>query len=179
MMHPRLAPALALACLLSAPLAAPLAAQDLAAYEAADQAALLAWQDMPLILRNASFVTGEAVGYGLHTPRADSVFAPDEPLLVYAEPLGYGWRGNDDGTHTFGLSIDFKLRDPAGTLIGEREGFQRAVITSRHRNREFFITLTLNLTSAPAGDYVLEYLVHDLVSEKTATMSLPFTIAAP
>lgn len=175
MMFSRLSLAVPLACLL----AAPLPAQDLAAYESADRAAVGIWNQMPLTLRNAGFVTEEAGGYGLNTPRDGAVFAPGEPLLVYAEPLGYGWRQNDDSTFTFGLSVDLVLRDPSGTVLGSQDDFQRAEITSNRQNREFFVTLTLNLTNAPVGDYILEYIVHDQITEKSATMSFPFTIAAP
>jgi hypothetical protein len=38
------------------------------------------------------------------------------------------------------------------------------------------LKLTLNLNEAPAGDFVLEYVVRDAYSDKTALISLPFAI---
>ena len=49
-------------------------------------------------------------------------------------------------------------------------------MTSHARNREFVLTFSLDLTGAPAGDYVLEYVVQDLASDETATISMPFSI---
>jgi hypothetical protein len=47
-------------------------------------------------------------------------------------------------------------------------------LKSRHRNREFMIHLTLHLSDASPGDYLLDYRLHD--PEKTTTLELPFTI---
>lgn len=158
--------------------AAPALAQDLTAYEQAEQALIAVWDQMPLNFRTATFVSGEAEGYGLFTERETAVFAPNEPIVVYAEPMGYGWQVNDDGTYSFGLVVDIVLRDGAGAVVGSQENFQRYTVTSRAQNREFFITLTLNLTGAPAGDYSVEYIVHDIASDEQATIALPFSIAA-
>jgi hypothetical protein len=157
-------------------LVGPAVAQDLARYEAAEAQAIAAWLEMPLTVRNAAFITGEAGGYGLNVPRPNAAFAPGEPIVMYAEPLGYGWRENDDGSFTFGLSIDLILRNGAGEVVAQRTEFQRAALTSQQRNREFFITLTLDLTNAPAGDYIAEYVVNDIVEDQSATISLPFTL---
>jgi hypothetical protein len=38
------------------------------------------------------------------------------------------------------------------------------------------VTLTMNVSGAPAGDYVLEYKLRDLASDKSAVINLPFQI---
>ncbi|WP_417589233.1 hypothetical protein [Pararhodobacter oceanensis] len=159
-----------------ASLVAPAMAQDLAAYQAADAAAVEAWQAMPLSVRNAGFVAEDAGGYGLNVARESSEFQLGEPILVYAEPMGYAWDEGAEGGYTFGLSIDLVLYDGEGEELARQDEFQRASLTSNQRNREFFITLTLNLDNAPAGDYRLEYVVNDLFAEQSATVSLPFTL---
>ncbi|MCB1388947.1 MAG: hypothetical protein KDK12_07380 [Rhodobacteraceae bacterium] len=158
-------------------LATPATAQVSAEYQAAEDALVAAWQSMPLAVRNASFVTEPASGYGLYTRRDNAVFAQGEPIIVYAEPLGYGWvRNEGEDTYGFGLSIDLSIRDAQGGLLGAQQDFQRARLSSRDRNREFYITLTLNLSDAPPGEYILEYLLHDLVEEQSTLISLPFTL---
>jgi hypothetical protein len=37
---------------------------------------------------------------------------------------------------------------------------------------------TLKLTSAPPGNYVVEYKLHDIASDKTAIFEMPFKIAS-
>ena len=56
-------------------------------------------------------------------------------------------------------------------------GIANFELVSQAQNREFLVSLTLSLNEAPAGDYVLEYLAHDIASDETATISMPFTIA--
>jgi hypothetical protein len=51
-------------------------------------------------------------------------------------------------------------------------------VESHTRNLEFMVVLTLNMSSAPAGDYVVEYKLHDIASDKTATFEMPFKIAS-
>src|SRR5690606_22789623 len=95
-----------------------------------------AWDQTPLTFRNAQFVT-EAVTYGIYTPRADAVFKAGESLLVYAEPVGYGFRDNGDGTYSFGVDIDLAIRDTAGGEVVNQKDFASAVLSSRRKNREF------------------------------------------
>lgn len=153
-------------------------AQDIAAFEQAEQALVEAWEQLPLSLRNPTLVSAPVDGFGLQTPRENAVYAPGDAIVAYAEPIGYGYQANPDGTYSFGLLVDLVLRDASGAVVGGQEAFQRSVLTSHARNREFFITLTLNVTGAPAGDYTVDYIVHDLVSQEVATVSFPFSIAA-
>ena len=40
------------------------------------------------------------------------------------------------------------------------------------------VVLTLNLSGAAAGDYIVEYKLHDIASDKTATFQMPFKLAS-
>ena len=157
-------------------LATPATAQVSAEYQAAEDALVAAWQSMPLAVRNASFVTEPASGYGLYTRRDNAVFAQGEPIIVYAEPVGYAWHESPDGTYTFGFNVDFLLKDTDGKIVGGQENFQQLELNSRVRNREFMLALTLTVDGAPPGRYIIEYRVRDVASEKAATISLPFHI---
>ena len=172
----RVTPAVLSALMLAA---APVGAQDLETYDAADAAAYAAWEALPLTFRTVAFVTGDAGGYGLYDARDSTVFRQGEPIVLYVEPMGYGWRQEADGRFSFGFDIDIVLRNAAGDVVASQESFMRQGLTSRARNREFYLTLTLNMTGAPAGDYALEYIVHDLASDKIGTIARTFSIAAP
>ena len=91
-------------------------------------------------------------------------------------PVGYAYKDNGNGTYSFGFNVDLIVKSPSGEIVGGQENFQRLELTSRAKNREFMLTLTLDLTNAPPGDYVLEYKTHDLNSDKVGLMSLPFTL---
>ena len=40
------------------------------------------------------------------------------------------------------------------------------------------LLLTLNVTGAPSGDYVVEYKLRDISGDKTTSFELPFKIAS-
>ncbi|MDP1731366.1 MAG: hypothetical protein Q8L54_09360 [Devosia sp.] len=154
----------------------PAAAQSLEAIEAAEQAVSAAWDAAPLSFRKVLYVT-EAAGFGVYVEKPDAKFRQGEQIIVYAEPVGYGYKASGDGTYDLGFRVDLRIMTPRGKTVLEQNDFATLQFTSHFMNREFLLTLTLDISEAPAGDYVLEYTVHDTASDKTAPISLPFTIA--
>lgn len=152
--------------------------QDLAAIEKAEAAVVAVWLAAPVTFRRALFVAEPPLGFGIYKERQGRVFGPGEPLVVYAEPVGYGWLENADATFTFGFAVDLLVKTAAGKVVAGQENFRRLELTSRARNREFMLTLTLEIEGAPPGDYVLEYRTRDIASDKAGVISLPFTIRA-
>jgi hypothetical protein len=168
----------ALAALFCFGLAGPVPAQSLADIEAAEAALAAVWEATPLTFRRALFVAGEVAEFGRFTPRETSSFAPDEPIVVYAEPVGFGWTEGPGGFHA-GFSIDMTIRRPDGVALLERPDFLEAGLDGPTRNRDFMLLMTLELTGAEPGAYRLDYSVRDLASGETALISLPFSVAAP
>lgn len=157
--------------------AAPALAQTSGDFDKAEAALSQAWDQMPLGFSKIAFIT-EATGFGVYKEKADAVFKQGEPIVIYAAPVGYGFKDNADGTHDFGFDVDLKLKTPGGEVVAEQANFSDVRLSSHAKNREFFVTLTLNLTDAPAGDFIIEYVVRDIASDKSAVISLPFTLAA-
>jgi hypothetical protein len=157
---------------------ASLRAQTLQDVDKQEAALDAAWEKTPLTVRKAFFVTKHPSAFGGYTQRSSDVFKPGEPLLAYIEPVGYGWKGNGNGVFDLSVSVDFLVKTEDGNIVGGKEDFQRLVLQSHVKNKELMLTLTLNVRGAPAGNYTVEYKLRDLVTEKTATVDLPFTIAA-
>lgn len=168
----RLLPLAFAAALFAAP---PALAQNLDALAAAEQQVAAAWDATPLTFRKTLFATA-IEAFGVYTAKQGAVFAAGEPIVVYAEPVGYGYKPNADGTYAFGLDFDLVVKSADGEIIGGQEKFAHTELVSNAQNREFLVSLTLTLNEAPAGEYVLEYLAHDIASDETATISMPFTI---
>lgn len=156
--------------------AVPATAQSLGDIEKAEAAVIEAWSATPLAFRQAVFVDEPPQGFGLYNPRPDAAFKAGEPVIVYAEPVGYGWTDNGNGTYGFGFTVDLAIKNKEGGILASQENYQRAEFVSRSRNRELMLTFTLTLDGAPAGDYVVEYLLHDITGDKQGTVSLPFSI---
>jgi hypothetical protein len=166
-----------LAVLLALAILSPAAAMsaDLGKLNAAEAAFEEAWTALPISFRKVVLVSA-ARGFGVYDERKDNVFKPDEPIFAYAEPVGYGWKDNGDGTFTFGFDVDLLLKTPDGKIVAGQENFQRMELKSRARNKEFLLTMTLTLTGAPPGDYIVEYTTRDITSDKSGKFSFPVKI---
>jgi hypothetical protein len=154
----------------------PVRAQSLEDLDKCEAAVLEAWQKAPLTVRNAVFVTEEPKAFGIYDPRPSARFQSGEKLILYLEPVGYGWKDVGNGQFEFGFRVDLLLKTAAGETVGSQDNFGTFALKSRHRNREFMAHLTLTLTDAPPGDYILSYKLHDLETDKTATVDEPFTL---
>jgi hypothetical protein len=150
-------------------------AQTVEEIDKLDAALYDAWLKTPLAVRKAVFVTKHPDGFGMYTPRDNNVYKPGEPLVAYVEPVGYGWK-EQSGSYEFGFNVDFLIKSADGKILGGQQNFARLIKQSRVRNREFMLTLTMDVSGADPGDYVLEYVLHDVASGKTATIDLPFKI---
>ncbi|HTJ56412.1 MAG TPA: hypothetical protein VL418_02450 [Devosiaceae bacterium] len=156
--------------------AAPAFAQSVEDVDRAEQVVDTIWAQTPLSFRKALFVTGDPGGFGIYSARPDVPFKKGEKLVVYAEPVGYGWKDNGDGTYSFGFDVDLSIKSPDGTETVQKN-FSHLVLSSHAKNHEFMLTLTLNVDGAGPGKYLLQYTTHDIASNKSAVISLPFTIA--
>lgn len=134
------------------------------------------WQQSPLVFRNTVFVTAAPTGYGIYDLRESNIFKPGEPLLVYAEPVGFGY-GKDGAMSIIDLSLDFEIKDKAGKVLGSQRAFTNTSLRSRVANREFMLKVTYNLSGAPAGEYQVTTTVNDKISGKSGAFTLPFTLA--
>lgn len=149
--------------------------EDLARREAA---LIEAWEKLPLTVRRAVFVAERPTGFGMYAQRRDSVFKPGEPLVIYAEPVGYGWKDAGNGQFDFGLDTGFVIKRRSGEVLGGNQNFGKLAWVSHVRNREVMVNLTLNVTGLPPGDYVVEFQLRDITGSKTASFELPFQIKA-
>jgi hypothetical protein len=152
-------------------------AQSAADIDKLDAAMVEAWAAAPLSVRHAAFVSGSPDGFGQYVERPNNVFKPGEKLIAYAEPAAYGWKDAGNGQYEFGFAVDFVLKSPSGDILAGKQDFAKLVEKSHARNREFMVVLTLNVTGAPPGDYVLQYTLRDVAGPKTVSFDLPFKIA--
>jgi hypothetical protein len=157
--------------------ASPATGQTLQDLQASKDAYLKAWEATPLTQKTVVFVTSKPTAYGAYDVRPNNIFKPNEPVLTYAEPVGYLWKTVAPGTYQFGLNIDFLIMSPDGKVLGGKENFMHYAQASHERNTELMLNLTLSVNGAPPGDYIVRYTVHDQNSNKVSTFQQPFKIA--
>lgn len=145
------------------------------ALDALDEAAVQIWERMPLTIRRATFVAEEPQGYGVFNPRDSSTFQAGQPLLVYVELNGQGWRRSGDLFRT-DIVLDFELRTKEGQPLVAQQAFNTIATASRRRNREFFVYVTYSFSGVEPGDYVVRTTVRDRAGNKQTSFDLSFTV---
>jgi hypothetical protein len=140
-----------------------------------DEAADRLWGDSPLVFRRATWVAEPPFGFGAYSPRESNEFGSGDEMIIYAEPVGFGWRKSGDIWRT-AIATDLTVKDADGEVLYEQEDFQKLEIASRVRNREFMATFTYTFSGIPPGEYSVETTLRDSVTGKSGTLSLPFVI---
>jgi hypothetical protein len=135
----------------------------------------MAWDAAPLAFTTATFVEGKVEGFGRYTPREDARFAPGETMVVYAEPVGFGYDRVEDG-YKVDLVADFEILNASGQVLASQTGFADLGMTARSRVHEFHTTLSFAFEGLRAGEYTLAIALHDRAGDKSATLSLPFSV---
>jgi hypothetical protein len=148
---------------------------SIAAIDSARAATIEALKGAPLGFRRILFVTEAPDGFAIYDPRPNNVFKPGEPLIIYTEPVGIAWQQDGDKVSSK-LVVDFEVRSPDGQVLGGQKAFGEFALTAREPPIDYMAHVTINLTGAPAGAYVLGLTVHDANSGKTASADLPFEI---
>ena len=129
----------------------------------------------PLGFRRILFVSAIPEGFAAYQPRANNIFAPDEPLIVYTEPVGVAWTKDGD-EFSSKLVIDFDIRSPDGKVLAGQKSFGEFALSAREEPLDFMTHIKLDVTGAPAGSYILGLTIHDTKSGKSTTTDLPFEI---
>ncbi|MEP3045909.1 MAG: hypothetical protein ABJL55_13105 [Roseibium sp.] len=158
------------------------AEQALVAGEASKTVAIMrsaliaAWQAAPISIDKAVFVEAAAAGFGIYNERSGNSFSPDQPLLIYLEPIGFVWAEND-GIYRSHLIADFELLSPDGKILAGQENFGEFKFASLAHNTEYMVNLTLNISGAPVDQYVLKVTLRDQLNDDQSTsVRLPFEI---
>ena len=140
------------------------------------EATAIAWQAAPLIIRKALFVE-ESSGYGIYVERpTPAIYKPGEKIRAYVEPLGFGYGRNAVGGKEIGFDVDFRLIDPDGKELFSRDNFVEVGSPVRYDNREFNLSIAVDLSGLPQGDYIAHFLLRDQNSDKSAGFELPFSV---
>ena len=135
-------------------------------------------QTLPFAIGKAVFVAAEPAGYAMYEPKQDSVFKPGETLVSYIEPVGLTWKeASAKGKLETRFTVDLDIVNPKGEVLATRKAFGDFTFTGYLRNQEIYATLTVDVSGAPAGDYVLRFRFNDINSGKSASVDQRFKIA--
>lgn len=134
----------------------------------------------PLRVEALQVVADPVRGYGLYSPIPNNTIAPGQPLLLYFEPLGFGYRSVAGGAaYEIDMSADLRILAPDGRVLQEDEDMLTSSVTSRRQNREVQFVLRLQTQGMPEGDFIAEVTLHDRAGKKTAKASVPVKLRIP
>lgn len=133
------------------------------------------WHDGPLFLTQALFIKEDPQGYGHYDPRANTVFTQKDPLLVYVEPAGYGFKF-DGKLYRFGFAVDVAVLDATGKDRGGAKDFTNFDYVKRTANKEIELNFVISPLGLPPGDYQLKVTIHDKVKNQSVSQLLAFSI---
>jgi hypothetical protein len=129
----------------------------------------------PLGFRHILFVSDVPEGFADYTPRPNNQFSPEEPLIIYSEPIGVTWTKDGD-QYSSKLVVDFEIRSPEGQVLAGQRGFGEFALSAREPPLDFMTHIKLDVTGAPPGSYILGLTMHDTSSGKSTSTDLPFEI---
>jgi len=145
------------------------------ALDAMRAATVSLWEAAPLTFRRALWIEEAPGGWGVYAPRSNATYASGDKMIAYAEPVGFSWRESGE-QWVIEWTADMVIKSKDGTELQRVNDFQQLNITSHERNQEVFASFTYTFTDIPTGDYVVDTVLRDKGSGKTATFSLPFVI---
>jgi hypothetical protein len=131
--------------------------------------------EAPLSVHYFDPVTEEALNFANFTVRKGNVYKVDEPILLYAEPMGYAFFHEGDVLQ-FGFEADFELIDANGKILGGQKEFQSWVIDSKAPTVDFFMNLTYTFTGLGPGKYTVRTTLHDLVDQEQTSFDYVFKV---
>ncbi|MEN3186430.1 MAG: hypothetical protein ABDK94_02380 [Atribacterota bacterium] len=133
------------------------------------------WNKLPMRVEKATFVEERTQSFGAFRKRASNVFAKGETIFVYGEPKNYTILNEDDLYHIF-FVMDFHLYDREGNELTNQKEFGSFRYITQSPIFGAFLDVFFNSEGLEVGDYILEVVVRDKFSEKSANFRLPFKI---
>ena len=134
------------------------------------------WKAMPLAVLNVKQISS-ASGFGVYSERPNHIYKPGEEIMLYMEPVGYGYGSDGLGNNQIALYVDLTVLTQSGEKLGSFEKLGRVQLASRSHNREMFFKLNVSVDGLPPGKYRADFLMHDENSQKTAPFTTDFEIA--
>jgi len=130
----------------------------------------------PLTVKPFVLVTQPAKFYGDFAPRADAVFRGGEAQQYYMEPKNLVYPRTATGTYEPAFEVDLRILTAAGKELVSQDRFGSFRLPTRSVVQDLYLNLKVTLSGAPPGEYSVRFVVRDLNSKKTATVTQPITI---
>ena len=138
----------------------------------------LVWDmSLEISFSEALLVAAPAAGYGVYNPRETNVFGKGESIIIYTEPVGFGYGSEGDGVFSIGFNVDLQVLTEAGEVLGDVPSVTDLNLISRYQNREFHANITYDLGGLDAGRYRLITTLRDKNSTRSGSFEVLIEIS--
>ncbi len=141
-------------------------------FETAKGQYLAAWNHTAFHSGFDTFIQdGSAAGYGVYVTHP-FVYKPGESIVLYIEPVGYGFKQVVDqqgnALNQINLTANMIISASNGTQLTAINNLPALSINSHNKNTEMFMTLKVDQQHPfPVGDYKITYIINDGSSGKS------------
>jgi hypothetical protein len=126
-------------------------------------------QSVTLFFTDTLLIAEPAFGYGIYNPRPNAQYKKDEAIIIYAEPVGFGYGSPVEGLFSIDFAVDLRVMTEIGEPLADIPDVTELNMTSRYKNREFQANITYSLSGFEPGKYLLLTTLRDKNSEKSGT----------
>lgn len=148
------------------------------AFEALDEARSALWASQNLTIVRAALVD-DVAGYGIYTPRANRPALPGDSVILYAEPVSYGYRRQADGRYRITLDADVSVELETGQVIAEGLDIFAFDTLAPRPLKAFHVALSFRLPDdLKPGAYRIVLTLRDRHGGGGAETALPIEIVA-
>lgn len=144
--------------------------------KALEQALEMVRVEAPLTVKPFVLVTRSAKFYGDFALRADATFSGGEAQQFYMEPKNLVYVLTAAGTYEPAFDVDLQILTAAGKVVVSQERFGSFRMPTKSAVQDIYLNLKVTLSGAPPGGYSVRFVVRDLNSKKTATVTQPITL---
>ncbi|MGQ9623369.1 MAG: hypothetical protein ACUVTO_08095 [Candidatus Caldatribacteriaceae bacterium] len=137
-----------------------------------DEVRLSLWNKTSMSCPVYCFTEKEPQMFGVYKKRISNTFARGETMYVYAEVRNYSILREDRVYHVF-FNLGYKVYDKDGNYLGGEESWENFRFLAQSPIYEMFLRLSFDFDIDP-GEYFLEIMVRDGLSEKETSFKLPF-----
>ena len=144
-------------------------------YQKYNALATQAWEKMPFSIQKYLLVAKETKGFGMYEKRKSNKYLQGENVMVYVEPIGFGYR-DLGGFYGISMESDLIIKNEKGETLGKIKSFGKFNFHSNIKNREIFLSFVISLGHAPAGKYEITVPIRDNIKNQTANITLNIEI---
>ena len=131
--------------------------KEIADFNTVREQLLLAWNSTGFRPQFDTYVNS-ADAYGIYEEHKSNVFKPDEPIILYVEPVGFTHmqingdisnsnNNNNSKLYLINMTAGIVISDKQGNILLGRENIPLLGVKSHHKNTELFANLRLTQSS--------------------------------